>query len=108
MEERGSTYLHLISPVLVMMKSMLHGLNKLTLLILVALVVCSSGAAQIPDVSPSPTPTPENARPLYGLQGVLIETLDGKVVSSQNEYEQFNPASTLKLATALVALRTLG
>ena len=108
MEERGSTYLHLISPVLVMMKSMLHGLNKLTLLILVALVVCSSAAAQIPEVSPSPTPTPENARPLYGLQGVLIETLDGKVVSSQNEYEQFNPASTLKLATALIALRTLG
>jgi len=91
-----------------MMKSMLHGLNKLTLLILVALVVCSSAAAQIPEVSPSPTPTPENARPLYGLQGVLIETLDGKVVSSQNEYEQFNPASTLKLATALIALRTLG
>src|SRR5215217_8558722 len=108
MEERGSTYLHLISPVLVMMKSMLHGLNKLTLLILVALVVCSSAAAQIPELSPTPTPTPENARPLYGLQGVLIETLDGKVVSSQNEYEQFNPASTLKLATALIALRTLG
>jgi len=39
---------------------------------------------------------------------VLIETLDGKVVSSQAENEQFNPASTLKLATALVALRTLG
>jgi D-alanyl-D-alanine carboxypeptidase/D-alanyl-D-alanine-endopeptidase (penicillin-binding protein 4) len=38
----------------------------------------------------------------------LIETLDGKVVSAQNENEQFNPASTLKLATALVALRTLG
>ena len=37
-----------------------------------------------------------------------IETLDGKVVSSQAENDQFNPASTLKLATALVALRTLG
>ena len=39
---------------------------------------------------------------------MLIETLDGKVISSQAETEQFNPASTLKLATALVALRTLG
>jgi D-alanyl-D-alanine carboxypeptidase/D-alanyl-D-alanine-endopeptidase (penicillin-binding protein 4) len=91
-----------------MMKSMWHGLNKLTLLIALTLALCSGAPAQIPEVSPSPTPTPENARPLYGLQGVLVETLDGKVVSSQNEYEQFNPASTLKLATALVALRTLG
>ena len=66
-----------------------------------------------PQASPSPlaspTPTPgESGRPLYGLQGVLIETLDGKVVSSQGENEQFNPASTMKLATALIALRTLG
>jgi len=91
-----------------MMNLMWHGLNKLTLLIALTLVLCSGAAAQLPEVSPSPTPTPENGRPLYGLQGVLIETLDGKVVSSQNEYEQFNPASTLKLATALVALRTLG
>lgn len=45
---------------------------------------------------------------LYGLQGVLVETLDGKLVSGQNEYQQFNPASNIKLATALVALRTLG
>jgi D-alanyl-D-alanine carboxypeptidase/D-alanyl-D-alanine-endopeptidase (penicillin-binding protein 4) len=42
------------------------------------------------------------------VQGVLVETLDGKIVSSQSENEQFNPASTLKLATALVALKTLG
>lgn len=39
---------------------------------------------------------------------MLVETLDGKVVSSQSENEQFNPASTLKLATAYVALKTLG
>ncbi|HEX5835897.1 MAG TPA: D-alanyl-D-alanine carboxypeptidase [Pyrinomonadaceae bacterium] len=57
--------------------------------------------------SPSPSPS-ESVRPLYGIQGVLVETLDGRIVSSQNETEQFNPASTLKLATALVALRTLG
>jgi D-alanyl-D-alanine carboxypeptidase/D-alanyl-D-alanine-endopeptidase (penicillin-binding protein 4) len=42
------------------------------------------------------------------VQGVLVETLDGKVVSSQAENDQFNPASTMKLATALMALKTLG
>lgn len=84
------------------------------LLGLVLLVVCSSSSAQIPVPSPqpspeaSPSPSPETGRPLYGVQGVLIETLDGKVVSSQGENDQFNPASTMKLATALVALRTLG
>ncbi|HEU4873917.1 MAG TPA: D-alanyl-D-alanine carboxypeptidase [Pyrinomonadaceae bacterium] len=92
--------------------------TQLLLLFLLTLVLCSSGAAQVPVGSPTPqatpeaspeaSPTPENARPLYGLQGVLIETLDGKVVSAQNENEQFNPASNVKLATALVALRTLG
>src|SRR5688572_16107980 len=64
-------------------------------------------ASPAPSPSPSPSPSPEG-RPLYGVQGMLIETLDGKVVSSQAEHEQFNPASNLKLATALVALRTLG
>ena len=75
----------------------------------------SAALAQEPSLSPSPSPSPspsveatETARPLYGYQGVLVETLDGKVVSSQSENEQFNPASTLKLATALLALRTLG
>jgi D-alanyl-D-alanine carboxypeptidase/D-alanyl-D-alanine-endopeptidase (penicillin-binding protein 4) len=56
----------------------------------------------------SQQPPPESVRPLYGVQGVLIETLDGKIVSSQAENEQFNPASTMKLATALMALKTLG
>jgi D-alanyl-D-alanine carboxypeptidase/D-alanyl-D-alanine-endopeptidase (penicillin-binding protein 4) len=44
----------------------------------------------------------------YGLQGVLIETLDGKIVSAQSPDEGFNPASSVKLATALIALRTVG
>jgi D-alanyl-D-alanine carboxypeptidase/D-alanyl-D-alanine-endopeptidase (penicillin-binding protein 4) len=71
--------------------------------------LCATTFAQVPEPSPlaSPSPTPET-RPLYGYQGVLVETLDGKIVSSQNESEQFNPASTMKLATALIALRTLG
>ena len=74
---------------------------------IVALCVNVYGQEPVPSPSPSPSPSPEG-RPLYGVQGVLIETLDGKVVSSQAENESFNPASTLKLATALVALRTLG
>ena len=82
---------------------------------LFAFVLCANAFAQVPvaspEFSPSPSPSPSpalEARPLYGVQGVLIETLNGQVVSSQAENEQFNPASTLKLATALVALRTLG
>ena len=53
--------------------------------------------------------TPDDAvAPVYGLQGVLIETLDGKVVSAQAVDQAFNPASSIKLATALVALRNFG
>ena len=47
-------------------------------------------------------------RPLYGLQGLLVETLSGKTVASQSLDESFNPASAIKLATALIALRTFG
>src|SRR5215204_3725393 len=80
-------------------------------LILTLIALCSTSYAQAPQEAPqaSPQASPaETTRPLYGLQGVLIETLAGTVVSSQAENEQFNPASTMKLATALVALRTLG
>ncbi|HKG98560.1 MAG TPA: D-alanyl-D-alanine carboxypeptidase [Pyrinomonadaceae bacterium] len=79
-------------------------------LILTLIAFCSTSYAQAPQEAPqaSPRAPTETTRPLYGLQGVLIETLAGTVVSSQAENEQFNPASTMKLATALVALRTLG
>src|SRR5687768_5845963 len=76
--------------------------------------LCTNAVAQEPLRSPSPSPAPspaeasETTRPLYGYQGVLVETLDGKIVSNQAENDQFNPASTLKLATALIALQTLG
>ena len=90
---------------------MAQRLISLSFFFLLLVAVCASTSAQIPvespQLSPSPSPSPEG-RPLYGVQGVLIETLDGQVVSSQAEHEQFNPASTLKLATALVALRTFG
>ena len=79
-------------------------------LLVTLFVVCLTTYAQqpLPFPDPSPTPTPETTRPLYGLQGVLIESLDGKVVSAQAENDLFNPASNVKLATALVALRTFG
>lgn len=54
------------------------------------------------------TTTDDGMTPIYGLQGVLIETLAGKVVSSQAVDQTFNPASSIKLATALVALRNFG
>ncbi len=62
----------------------------------------------VPAPSPSPAEASETTRPLYGYQGVLVETLDGKIISNQAENDQFNPASTLKLATALIALQTFG
>ena len=45
---------------------------------------------------------------VYGLQGVLIETVDGKTVAAQNIDQAFNPASSVKLGLALVALHTFG
>lgn len=68
-----------------------------------------SGTAQ-PANAPQPTQsaTNDDLTPIYGLQGVLIETLDGKTVSAQSADQAFNPASTVKLATALVALHNLG
>ena len=80
-----------------------------TLLLVVSLNAISQEQPQpSPEPSPTATPATESARPLYGVQGVLVETMDGRIVSSQNENEQFNPASTMKLATALAALKTLG
>jgi len=65
-----------------------------------------------PPATPSPAPAAEGTTAeqdaIYGLQGVLVETLDGSVVSTQAADDTFNPASALKLATALVALRTFG
>lgn len=61
-----------------------------------------------PTQSPTDQQTGSDVRPLYGYQGVLVQTLDGKVVASQSPEDHFNPASTIKLATALVALQTFG
>jgi D-alanyl-D-alanine carboxypeptidase/D-alanyl-D-alanine-endopeptidase (penicillin-binding protein 4) len=86
-------------------------------------VLCANGlisaqsAPQVP-VSPSPpaiqqapviSPLPAlTSTPIYGLQGVLIETLDGKAIAAQEVEQPLNPASAIKLATTLVALKTFG
>lgn len=57
--------------------------------------------------------TNEAASPVYqspvsGMRGVLVETLGGQVLMSESVNQAFNPASAVKLATALVAIRTFG
>lgn len=51
---------------------------------------------------------PSYLTPVAGFQGVLAETVDGATVASQSVDDKFNPASAVKLATALVALQTFG
>lgn len=55
------------------------------------------------DLTAQPLPTPA-----FYTQGVLVETLDGKVVMEQAANQQYNPASVVKLATAYHALQTFG
>jgi D-alanyl-D-alanine carboxypeptidase len=51
---------------------------------------------------------PEYLTPIHGYQGVLAETLDGTTIASQAADDKFNPASAVKLATALAALKSFG
>ena len=92
-------------------------MERLTNICLLLLILAAAPLAI--DAQPPATPTPpvitesplsaeQTAPTVYGLQGVLIETLDGKMVSEQAANELFNPASAIKLGTALVALQTLG
>jgi D-alanyl-D-alanine carboxypeptidase/D-alanyl-D-alanine-endopeptidase (penicillin-binding protein 4) len=43
-----------------------------------------------------------------GDSGILVESLDGKVVVESNADHSFNPASNVKIATAYAVLRTFG
>jgi serine-type D-Ala-D-Ala carboxypeptidase/endopeptidase (penicillin-binding protein 4) len=69
-----------------------------------------------PDVNlpaPAASDAGTSAQPAYltqihGSQGVLAETLDGSTVAAQAVDEKFNPASSIKLATALAALKDFG
>ncbi|MBX9719784.1 MAG: D-alanyl-D-alanine carboxypeptidase, partial [Candidatus Obscuribacterales bacterium] len=50
----------------------------------------------------------DQSPPLAEMEGYVIQDASGKVIQSSNASEKFNPASTLKLATALLALRRYG
>jgi serine-type D-Ala-D-Ala carboxypeptidase/endopeptidase (penicillin-binding protein 4) len=70
-----------------------------------------------PATGPAPTaealahedipPLPADRLP-FAHQGVLVERLNGEVVREVAADQTFNPASAIKLATALVALRSFG
>ncbi|HEV3468654.1 MAG TPA: D-alanyl-D-alanine carboxypeptidase [Pyrinomonadaceae bacterium] len=76
-------------------------------------------AGQTPAVRPTSVPpltelTVEDVlplaeeRPAFSHTGVLVEKLNGQVVREQAADQPFNPASAVKLATALAALKTFG
>jgi serine-type D-Ala-D-Ala carboxypeptidase/endopeptidase (penicillin-binding protein 4) len=58
-----------------------------------------------PDVS-NPATSPDLAIP--GYTGILIETLDGKVIRENYSDYAFNPASNVKVATSYAVLKTFG
>jgi D-alanyl-D-alanine carboxypeptidase/D-alanyl-D-alanine-endopeptidase (penicillin-binding protein 4) len=74
----------------------------------VAPVKGSSGAGEPNASGTQGLAQPAYLTPISGIQGVLAETLDGAMVAAQSIDGKFNPASSIKLATALVALHTLG
>ena len=61
----------------------------------------TTGIAPTPDIAPPP-------QPVIITQGLLVETLDGKVVAEQASNQAYNPASAVKLGTALAALKNFG
>src|SRR5437868_8811098 len=70
----------------------------------------ASASAELPNKSTASQAVAQPAylTPIAGFQGVLAETLDGTTIASQAAAERFNPASSVKLATALVALQNFG
>jgi len=61
-----------------------------------------------PDISSDLAAAQPSPTPAFYTQGVLVETLDGRVVMSQAADQLYNPASVVKLATAFQALQTFG
>ncbi len=81
----------------------------------------SSSAPNPPDAKAVTSPPPaatltssgtivlsESLTAVRGYQGMLAETTDGAIIASQSIDEKFNPASSVKLATAFAALKSLG
>jgi D-alanyl-D-alanine carboxypeptidase/D-alanyl-D-alanine-endopeptidase (penicillin-binding protein 4) len=58
--------------------------------------------------STSAVAQPAYLTPIGGFQGVLAETAEGSTIAEQSADDKFNPASAVKLATALVALQSFG
>jgi len=105
-------------------------MNRFILVLIFLLAPTAGASAQA--VRPAPTPSapvptsvsplpsdggpnllsedllPQVEDPTIGHQGVLVETPDGLIVREQAADTAFNPASAVKLATALAALRTFG
>jgi D-alanyl-D-alanine carboxypeptidase/D-alanyl-D-alanine-endopeptidase (penicillin-binding protein 4) len=68
----------------------------------------TSGGLENRPAQPSALAKPSYLTSVRGVQGVLAETDDGVPVAAQSVDEKFNPASSIKLATTLVALQTYG
>ena len=96
--------------------------TQMTASVTLVLLATVSGFGQQPAVPLRPVPNtpepavsdnrrsvqPEYLTQIHGLQGVLAETIDGSTVAAQAVEDRFNPASSIKLATALAALKTYG
>jgi len=99
-------------------KKFLFNVSALVVFLIASVVFASAQTIAQPIPAPVPSPSPsvlqqqtaqaDGLPTVYGLQGVLIETLDNRIVAAQSIDQTFNPASAVKLATALVALRTFG
>src|SRR5687768_737105 len=60
-----------------------------------------SAETATPDIASAAVPT-------IITQGLLVETVDGRIVGEQDADETYNPASAVKLGTALAALKNFG
>ena len=67
-----------------------------------------TGPVSAPQSQSQALAQPAYLTPIAGYQGVLAETVDGATIAAQAADDKFNPASSVKLATTLVALQTLG
>lgn len=56
-------------------------------------------------VMPGEVAGPVYQTPVGGMRGVLVETVEGKTLMAESPDQGFNPASAIKLATALAAIR---
>ncbi|HEX8138402.1 MAG TPA: D-alanyl-D-alanine carboxypeptidase [Pyrinomonadaceae bacterium] len=69
-----------------------------------------TGGAATPTtvVMPGEVAGPVYQAPVGGMRGVLVETVEGQTLMAESPDQGFNPASAVKLATALAAIRNFG